>query len=91
MAIKGFRLFSHDVTQVFLKIKPNLARQVFIRPKKKERQVLGLKENELFELVQPLYGLCDAGDYWGTSKELHLINDLGLSQPCGDAQMYYWK
>lgn len=58
----GFRLFSHDVTQAYLKSKSNLSCQVYIRPKENDKDVFGLQSGKLFELVRPLQGLCEAGD-----------------------------
>lgn len=85
----GFRLFSHDVTQAYLQSKSNLTRKVFIRPKRKDMDVLGLRSGEIFELVWPLYGICDAGDYWGETMTTHLINDLCMRQTHGDAALYW--
>lgn len=63
-AVHGFRLFSIDVTQAYLQIKAHLTRSVYIRPKQPDREILGIKDGEFFILKIPLYGLCDAGNYW---------------------------
>lgn len=65
VAVKVPRLFSHEITKAYLQSKPHLSRQVFIRQKERDREVLGLKYGHIFELLRPLYGLCDAGDYCG--------------------------
>ena len=36
VAIKTFRIFSHDVTQAYLQSEDKLTRQVFLLPKKKD-------------------------------------------------------
>lgn len=89
--IKGFRIFSHDVTQAYLQSKTNLTRKVYIRPKQEDRKVLGIKNGEVFRLVRPLYGLCDAGDYWTHTMETHLVNDLKMQQASGDSALFFWK
>lgn len=60
----GFRDFSHDVTQAYLQSKYKLTRIIYIKPKPQGRVILGLRDGDIFELVRPLYGLCDSGDYW---------------------------
>lgn len=90
-AVMKFRLFSHEVTQAYLQSKSHLTRKIFIRPKPQDRHVLGIKEGQAFELVRPLYGLCDAGDYWGDTMQTHLIKDLDMRQTNGDPELYIWK
>lgn len=40
-AIKGFRIFSHDVTQAYLQIEEKLTRKGFLLPKRKIWKILG--------------------------------------------------
>lgn len=89
--VLGFRIFSHDVTQAYLQSRSNLSRKIYIRPKSKDLKTFGLREGELLELNRPLYGLCDAGDYWGNTMEQHLINDLGMKPTVGDPSLYVKK
>jgi len=56
----GFRLFSTDVTQAYLQSSENLTRDVYIRPSKE----FGLKPDTMLNLLKPLYGLSDSGNYW---------------------------
>lgn len=90
-AVMQFRCFSHDVTQAYLQSKSHLTREVYIRPKERDKEILGVKDGELFKLIRPLYGLCDAGDYWGETMTSHLINDLKMRPTSGDPSLYYWK
>lgn len=87
--VMWFRLFSHNVTEAYLQRKSNLTRKVNISPKHKYMDILGLKYGEIFELVKPLYVLCDVGDYWGETIMTHLINYLPLRQTHRDAALYY--
>lgn len=51
-----FRLFSHDVTQVYSQIKDKLTRKIFIQPNPLDLEIFCISINELIELIRPLYG-----------------------------------
>lgn len=61
---------------------------MYIPVKKQDLDVFDLKEDELLELLNPLYGLCDAGDYYGVTIEEHAINDLGMTALLSDSALY---
>lgn len=44
--------------------------------------------NQPLQLNKPLYGLCDAVDYWGVTIEEHFINDLGMNPVPGDPSFF---
>ncbi|CDF36767.1 unnamed protein product [Chondrus crispus] len=77
-AIKGFRLFSHDVRQAYLQSEEKLTRKVFLLPKRADLKYFGLCEEDILELLKPIYGMTDAGDYWGVTVDRHVKRDLGL-------------
>lgn len=83
-----FRIFPHDVTQACLQSKHKLTRKIYIKVRKRDLETFGLQENELLELNKPLYGLCDAGNYWSVTIEERIINDLGLTPTPGDPSLY---
>lgn len=85
--IKGYTLYSHEVTQENLQYKSILSQQIFIRPMKHDLEVLGLLHEVLFDFIIQLYSLCDTGDYWGTTTESHLRNDVHMSQSKRDASL----
>lgn len=87
-AIKNFRLFSHDVTQAYLQSDERLTRKVFLSPKKKDMEHFGISESEILELRRPIYGMTDAGDFWGVTVDNHAKNDLGLVPLRGDPSLY---
>lgn len=66
-AVKGFRIYSHDVNQAYVHSKDKLSRQVFLLPKREDYDMLVITEDEILELLLPLYVICDAGDYWGVT------------------------
>lgn len=40
------------------------------------------------KLVLPMYGICDAGNYWGVNMDEHLVNDIGMITAPWDAALY---
>ncbi len=86
-SIFGLRLFSSDVIQSYIQSLENLQRKVLIKPTKE----FNLKPNELLELLKPLYGLAESGDYWGRSFRYHLIEELGMQTGVSDASLFYKK
>lgn len=46
---------------------------MFIKPDK-----LDLAPNELVQIVNAIYGLCDPGDYWSKTISSHYKKDLKL-------------
>ena len=69
-SILGFHIWTTDINQAYLQSAENLQRKIFVRP-----DVLQLEPNELLQVVKPLYGLSDAGDYLGELfTEHHLKN-----------------
>ncbi|CDF36525.1 unnamed protein product [Chondrus crispus] len=58
-AIKGFRLFSHDVRQAYLQSEDKLTRKVFLLQKRTDLKYFGLGEEDILELLKPTYGMTD--------------------------------
>lgn len=87
-ALCKLRLIFHDLTRACLQSKYNLTRKTCIQPKPDDISIFGLQTNELFELNKPLYGIYEAGDYWGVTLEEHIINDLGMSPLADDSELY---
>lgn len=87
-SIHKFRIFSHDVTQAYLQSKDKLTRKIFIKPKKKDLDTFQISPDYLLELIRPLYGVCDAGDYWGETIESHVVNDIGMKPLISDPSLY---
>lgn len=68
----------------------NLSRSVYLRPKKEDLELFKIQPNELLDLLLPLYGLCDAGDYWGVTLDIHITEDLGMKATKRDRAVYTW-
>lgn len=87
-AVHKMRIFSCDVSQAYLQSKDKLSRSVYIQPKRNDLALFGIKQGQLFELIRPLYGLCDAGDYWGHTIIDHLVNDIKMTNLAGDPCLF---
>jgi len=73
-----WRLFAHDITQAYLQSQDAFSRQLFLRPRPGDRHLFDIRDDELLKLELPLYGVCDAGDYWDATFTDHVASDLGM-------------
>jgi len=73
-----WRLFAHDITQAYLQSQDAFSRLLFLRPRPGDRHLFDLRDDELLKLELPLYGVCDAGDYWDATFTDHVAKDLGM-------------
>lgn len=67
----NFYIWTVDINQAYLQAKRSLQRYVFIKP-----AILGLVTNERLQIVKPIYGLNDSGDYWAKTISSPKINKL---------------
>ena len=75
-AVKGFRIFAHDVNQAYLQSEEELTRQLFLLPKKRDLKFFKLDEKDILHLLKPIYGTTDAGDYWGVTMDRNAGEEL---------------
>ena len=61
---------------------------MFLLPKRADLIYFGLDEDEILELLKPIYGMTDAGHYWGVTVDRHVKHDLGLVPLLGDPSLY---
>ena len=85
-AAHGFKVWTSDVKLAYLQSSKPLERRVFIHNPAHEFE---LDPKECFELLRPLYGLCDAGDLWHESLNRHLREDLNLQPTKADPSLYF--
>lgn len=77
----GFWLYFHDMVQAYLQSLAPPSREVFLQPKQEDHNILRLQHEEMLLLRKPLYGMCDAGDYWYATICEHLRSNLSMT-PC---------
>lgn len=87
-SIMGLRLFLHDVSQAYLQSTEDMTRTVYLKPKAEDRKWFDVAENEALQLMKPLYGLCDSGDYWNVTIKRHITEDLSMTPCISDPSMY---
>jgi len=90
-AVLQFRLFSHDINQAYLQSRDTLARTLYLDPRPEDRHLFDLTDDEVLLLVRPLYGVCDAGDYWLVTLQRHVRDDLLMTPLSSDPALYMRK
>jgi len=90
-AVFGWRLFSHDINQVYLQIKDAMARDLYVKVRPRDAKSFGLHENELLRMLKPLYGVPEPGDYWEFIFVLHVKEDLVMDPRTGDPALFLKK
>jgi hypothetical protein len=71
-------MWSTDIKQAYLQSAEDLKREIYVRP-----DVTKLPPDELLQVVKPLYGLADSGDYWHETLTVHHILKLLMEQSTG--------
>jgi hypothetical protein len=82
-AIMGFEIISSDVTQAYLQSASGLKRKVFVKP-----NCIDLKPDELLQIMKPLYGLAESGDYCAQTFIRHHLTDLPMTKATGDFHLF---
>ena len=81
-----FAVRSSDVKLAYLQSTEPFLRRIFIKNPAPE---FVLEPHERFELLRPLYGLCDVGDLCHRTLEKHLTKNLGLIVTKTDPSLYF--
>jgi len=82
--ILGFDIWSTDMKQGYLQSASDLQRKIFTKPK-----ILDLGKNELLQIVRPLYGLPDSGEYWCETLSHHYRKHLRFYQATSDFALFF--
>jgi len=90
-AVLRFRLFSHDINQAYLQSRDKLAHTLYLDPRPEDRHLFSLTDDEFLLLVRPLYGVCDAGDYWFLTLQRHVRDDLLMTPGSSEPALYMRK
>lgn len=81
----SFDIWTAYVRQAYLQASEPLMRDVFLKPPAPE---LSLSAQQALKLIKPLYGLCDSGDIWHRTRDLHRRNDLHMQTFRSDPSLY---
>lgn len=82
--ILGFNMYSLDVAQSYLQYSSDLRRKTFIKP-----DVYNLQADKLCQLVEPINGLTDSGDYWDEKFQHHQQHHLDKTPATGDHSFFF--
>lgn len=88
-AVFWFRMFSHDVIKAYLQLQESLKRDIYLRQKPRDLEVLEAKEREIIKLDTLLYGLCDADDYWNATMNDHLLTEMEMERSSSEASLFF--
>lgn len=80
-----FEVWTADVTQAYLQSTDTLLRDIFIMKTIPEFE---LAPHQCMKLLKPLYGFCDAGDFWDSKMDKHHRVDLGFKPLRSDPALY---
>jgi hypothetical protein len=83
-ATLGFNIWTIEVNQAYLQAAVDLQRKIFTKP-----DVLRLGEDELLQVIKPLYGLSGSGDYSAETLSAHHIADLRMTQATADFSLFF--
>lgn len=84
-AVFGFRIWSQDVSQVYLQSTQNVMREVYVKPTRE----LNLSSDQLLGLLKPLCGLADSGEYWHEMLSKHSQQGLCMRPTTGDLSLFF--
>ena len=82
--ILGLSVWNGDVKQSYIQSAALLQRKIFIRPREIE-----LHPNELVQVLLPLYGLTESGEYWYETYSHSHKFDLRMQQATGDFALFF--
>lgn len=71
-----------DITQAYTQSKSSLQRSIFAHLPREVRR--GYPQESIMEIVNPLYGIADAGTHWSETYSTHHRENLALSPSSND-------
>ena len=82
--ILGLRLANVDWKQSYTQSKSALLRKIYIRPKEMQ-----LTQQELVQVLLPIYGLTESGEYWSETLNTHLQQHCQFQQTTTDMSLWF--
>ena len=55
-----------------------MSHEIYFRPKGEDRKYFRFSADVLLQILRALYGVTDAGDYWGVTSDKHIPKDLSM-------------
>lgn len=88
---RGWKLFSHNVTQAYCQSMSELSREIYLQPRLEDLNILKIRPDELVRLLGPTYDICETEDYWGSALDQHLTDDLSMFSMKNNSGIYAWE
>lgn len=82
--ILGFDVSNYDLVQSYAQAMKRLKRDVFVR-----QNIIQLNRGELLQILMPIYGMMESGDYLCESFSNFHIHDLRKEQSTGDCALFF--
>ncbi len=82
-----FKIWTSDVRQAYLQSLIELNRDIYLKNLPEE---FDLPADIYLKLLKPLYGLCDSGDLWCETLDIHHRKDLDMKPFKLDHALYYY-
>jgi Reverse transcriptase (RNA-dependent DNA polymerase) len=83
-SILDMNVWCEDIKQAYIQSAQRLRRKIFIKP-----DILQLGKNEFLQLLLPLYGLTEAGDYWTQTLVDHCVGQVQFTQSETDPSFFF--
>ena len=84
VTILGFDVWSLDVKKAYLQAASTLRRNIFVKP-----ESLELKPGETLQVVKPLHGVAESGDYRCETNHRFHVDKLRMKQSTGDFVLFF--
>jgi Reverse transcriptase (RNA-dependent DNA polymerase) len=83
-SILDLNVWCEDIKQAYLQSAQRLRLKLFIEP-----DIFQLGKNEFLQLLLPLYGLTEAGDYWTQTLVDHCVGQVQFTQSAADPSFFF--
>jgi Reverse transcriptase (RNA-dependent DNA polymerase) len=83
-SILGMDIWCENVKQAYLQSAERLRCKIFVKP-----GIMQLGKDEFLQLLLPLYGLTEAGDYWSQTLVEHCVGHAQYEQSATDPSFFF--
>lgn len=82
-------LYLRDITQAYVQANTELNRLFFIRPPPELILAMGINNDDILQVILPLYGIPEAGNHWFKTYHTHHLEELSMEQSTYDPCLLY--